>query len=104
MVRSTQAALIEVVAHFYTHDELDQLFRRLEAENEEDWDAPRPSKLRRVRAAVDIMLLRGPTHGSDVLELCRILFEERLEGVERARLTHWQPAMPHLLNGLKADG
>lgn len=101
--RPTQAALIEVVAELYTQDQLDQLFRRLEAETEDDWDGPRPTKLRRVRAAVDVLLLRGPIQGSDVLELCRILLEERLEGGV-LRIAYRQSTLPRLLNGLKADG
>lgn len=99
--RATQAALIEVVADLYTHDELSQLFRRLDVKDEDDREGGRRrSKPRRVEDAVDTLIQRGPTHGSDLLELCRAVLEERLNG----RITESWPAMRRLLNGLKADG
>lgn len=98
---ATQAALIDVVADMYTHDEVDQLFRRLDVD---DWESDRGrTKLRRVGDAVDALIQRGPIHGNDILELCRIVLEEKLNG--RVEMTlKFSPAVRRLVNGLKADG
>lgn len=78
---STQAALIDVVVDLYTHDALDQLFRRLDVKEEDDRKGGRSrTKPRRAGDAVDALIRRGPTHGSDVLELCRIVLEVQLNG------------------------
>ena len=97
----TQAALIEVVAELHTHDELSQLFLRLEVEEE---SGRRQTKLRRVQETVDALRRRGPMHGSDILELCRVVLEERSNEMVIQAIPRLRGAMRRLLDGLKVDG
>jgi protein required for attachment to host cells len=98
---ATQAALIEVVAELHTHHELSQLFRRLDVEEE---SGRRQTKLRRVQEMVDALLRRAPMHGSDVLELCRVVLEERFNERVVQAMPQLRGAMRRLLDGLKVDG